>query len=87
MSPAILMRNHGVRRRRSSLPFAVGRSIYLELNARIELQAIGLGSQVTFLDPAETRQVMASGENNSYARPWEAWKRKRLEREITRGHP
>jgi HCOMODA/2-hydroxy-3-carboxy-muconic semialdehyde decarboxylase len=78
MGPAILMRGHGVAVVGPSLPFAVGRSIYLELNARIELQAIRLGGSVTFLDPAEAQQVMASGENNGYARPWEAWKRKAL---------
>jgi len=73
--PAVLMRGHGVTVVGPALPFAVGRSIYLELNARVQLQAMGLGGPVTYLDPAEAQKVMDSGENRSYERPWELWKR------------
>ena len=73
--PAVLMRGHGVTVVGPALPFAVGRSIYLELNARVQLQALGLGGPVTYLDPAEAQKVMDSGENRSYERPWELWKR------------
>ena len=73
--PAVLMRGHGVTVVGPSLPFAVGRSIYLELNARVQLQAMGLGGPVTYLDPAEAQKVLDSGENRSYERPWELWKR------------
>src|SRR6267143_376202 len=76
--PAVLMRGHGVTVVGRSLPFAVGRSIYLELNARVQLQAIALGGPVTYLDPAEAQKVMDAGENGSYERPWELWKRKAL---------
>jgi ribulose-5-phosphate 4-epimerase/fuculose-1-phosphate aldolase len=74
--PAVLMRGHGVTVVGSSLPFAVGRSVYLELNARIQLQAIALGGPVTYLDPAEAQKMMDAGENRGYERPWELWKRK-----------
>ena len=74
--PAVLMRGHGVTVVGPALPFAVGRSIYLEANARIQLQAMALGGPVSYLDPAEAQQVMASGENRSYERAWELWKRK-----------
>jgi ribulose-5-phosphate 4-epimerase/fuculose-1-phosphate aldolase len=74
--PAVLMRGHGVAIVGPSLPFAVGRSIYLELNARIQLQAMALGGGVTYLDPEEARKVIESGENRSYDRAWELWKRK-----------
>ena len=73
--PAVLMRGHGVTVVGPALPFAVGRSIYLELNARVQLQAMGLGGPVIYLDPAEAQKVMDSGENRSYERPWELWKR------------
>ncbi len=75
---AVLMRGHGVAVVGPALPFAVGRSIYLELNARIQAQAIGLGGPVTYLDPAEAQQVLASGENRGYDRPWELWKQRAL---------
>ena len=76
--PAILMRGHGVAVVGASLPFAVGRSVYLELNARIQTQAMGLGGAITYLDPEEARKVMESGENRGYERPWELWKRRSM---------
>ena len=73
--PAVLMRGHGVTVVGPSLPFVVGRSVYLEVNARVQLQAMALGGPVTYLDPAEAQKVLDSGENRSYERPWELWKR------------
>ena len=78
---AVLMRGHGVAVVGPSLPFAVGRSIYLDLNARIEAQALGLGGPVAYLDPAEAQQVLQSGENRGYDRPWELWKQRALGRQ------
>lgn len=77
--PAVLMRGHGVAVVGPSIPFAVGRSIYLALNAAVQLQAIGLGGSVMYLDPEESRRVLESGENRSYERPWELWRRQALE--------
>jgi HCOMODA/2-hydroxy-3-carboxy-muconic semialdehyde decarboxylase len=74
--PAVLMRGHGVAVVGPALPFAVGRSIYLELNARIQMQAMALGGSVTYLDPEEAREIEKSGENRAYERAWELWKRK-----------
>ena len=71
---AVLMRGHGVAVVGSTIPIAVGRSIYLDLNARIEEQAIGLGGNITYLDPQEAQKMMDSGENRAYERPWELWK-------------
>jgi len=76
--PAVLMRGHGVAVVGPSIPFAVGRSIYLEANAAIQLQAIGLGGTVAYLDPEEARLVLQDGENRSYDRPWELWRRQAL---------
>ena len=74
--PAVLMRGHGVVVVGTSLPIAVGRSIYLEINAKLQTQAIALGGTITYLDPQEARSVMAAGENGGYLRAWEMWKRK-----------
>jgi HCOMODA/2-hydroxy-3-carboxy-muconic semialdehyde decarboxylase len=74
--PAVLMRGHGVVVVGASLPIVVGRSIYLELNAKLQTQAIALGGTIAYLDPEEARSVMAGGENGGYQRAWDLWKRK-----------
>jgi len=63
-----------------SIPFSVGRSIYLESNARVQAQAMGLGGEVTYLSPDEAQAVLDAGENRRYERPWEMWKRQALGR-------
>ena len=75
---AVLMRGHGVTVVGASLPIAVGRSIYLDRNAALQAQAIALGGTITYLDPEEARQVIASGENGGYSRAWELWKSKAM---------
>ena len=75
---AVLMRGHGVAVTGGSIPFAVARSIYLEINASIQLQAIGLGGSISYLDPEEARRVLEAGENRGYDRPWELWRRDAL---------
>jgi HCOMODA/2-hydroxy-3-carboxy-muconic semialdehyde decarboxylase len=75
---AVLMRGHGVAIVGSTIPIAVGRSIYLDLNARIQQQAIALGGNITYLDPQEAQKMMDAGENRAYERPWELWKSKAM---------
>jgi len=72
----VLMRGHGVVVVGTSIPIAVGRSIYLDINAQIQTQSMALGGKVTYLDPQEARKVMEAGENRSYERAWELWKAK-----------
>jgi ribulose-5-phosphate 4-epimerase/fuculose-1-phosphate aldolase len=72
-----LMRGHGAVVVAASLPLAVFRSIYTEMNARLQAQAMTLGSRVTYLDPDEARQAEATVAG-SVGRPWELWKRKVL---------
>src|SRR5262245_17880260 len=73
----VLMRGHGVAVVGSTIPYAVGRSIYLDLNARVQAQAMSLGGgNVTYLDPQEAQKMMDAGENRGYERPWELWKAK-----------
>jgi ribulose-5-phosphate 4-epimerase/fuculose-1-phosphate aldolase len=75
----VLMRGHGVAVVGPTITIAVGRSIYLDLGARLAAQAIGLGGSVTYLDPEEARKVMDNGENTGYERAWELWKRKAIQ--------
>ena len=74
----VLMRGHGVAVVGPSIQHAVGRSIYLDVNARIQLQSMALGGNVTYLDPQEAQKMMDGGENGGYERPWELWKSKAL---------
>jgi HCOMODA/2-hydroxy-3-carboxy-muconic semialdehyde decarboxylase len=70
---AALMRGHGAVVAGRSLPQVVARSVYMELNARIQLDALRLGGAVRYLDPDEARLTVAM--HGDYPRAWEAWKR------------
>ena len=75
--PAVLMRGHGAVVVADSIPNVVGRSIYMDLDARIQLQAIQLvgprSGPITALTPEEAQKYAAS---DNYARAWELWKKK-----------
>ena len=73
--PAVLLRGHGAAVVGTSLPMAVGRSVYLERSARIQMDAIALGGEVTYLDPEAAR----AWADNAYPRAWELWKRRSLQ--------
>jgi ribulose-5-phosphate 4-epimerase/fuculose-1-phosphate aldolase len=75
--PAVLMRGHGAVVVGASIPESVGRSIYLQMNARLQAQAIALGGEITYLDPEEVRKIGGLG---GYDRAWELWKRKAVGR-------
>ena len=67
---AVLMRGHGAAVVASSLHLVVGKSYYLNVNARLQLQAMQLGGgKVEYLDPAEAKQAA-----QSYERSWDFWK-------------
>ena len=76
--PAALMRGHGAVVVGRTIPAVVGRSIYLDVNARLQAEAIALGGRVTYLDPEEARRWDAA--NGTYDRAWELWKRKAIPR-------
>jgi ribulose-5-phosphate 4-epimerase/fuculose-1-phosphate aldolase len=72
--PAVLMRGHGSTVVGESIPRAVGRSIYLDINARMQQQAIALAGtdrSIVFMDEAE---VAANVSWQSYERAWELWR-------------
>jgi ribulose-5-phosphate 4-epimerase/fuculose-1-phosphate aldolase len=73
-----LMRGHGDVVVASSLPMAVFRAVYTETNARLELQAIGIGGPITFLNKDEGTKAMAVIEQ-IHTRAWELWKRDALQ--------
>jgi HCOMODA/2-hydroxy-3-carboxy-muconic semialdehyde decarboxylase len=69
--PAVLMRGHGAVVVGRSVEEAVARSVYLELNARIQAQAMALGERITYLSEGEVKQRSGA---NEYTRAWELWK-------------
>jgi HCOMODA/2-hydroxy-3-carboxy-muconic semialdehyde decarboxylase len=73
--PAALMRGHGATVVGENLPRAVGRSIYLEISARLQMQALLLSRDITYLDEAEVR---ASNPVQNYKRAWPMWREKAL---------
>jgi HCOMODA/2-hydroxy-3-carboxy-muconic semialdehyde decarboxylase len=77
--PAALMRGHGASVVGPNVIVAVGRSIYLEMNARLQSEVMEFGDKVKYLSPEEVKFMM-SGELTRYDRPWEMWKQKAMER-------
>jgi ribulose-5-phosphate 4-epimerase/fuculose-1-phosphate aldolase len=77
--PAALMRGHGAVVVAGSLPEVVFRSVYTEVNARLQAQAMALGGPVNYLDTEEAKKAQASIAG-TIPRPWELWKRKALAR-------
>ena len=73
----VLMRGHGAVVVGTSLPHAVFRSIYTEVNARLQAQALGLSKKVVYLAPEEARLAEATMES-TIPRAWELWKRKAM---------
>jgi len=72
--PAVLMRGHGSTVVAENLQRAVGRTIYLDVNARMQLDAAQLaGGQrnIVFMDDAE---VAANVSWQNYERAWDLWK-------------
>ena len=75
---AALMRGHGSVAVGISLPQVVYRAIYLEVNARLQSNAMKLGS-INFLTSEEAK-LAAAGNDMHVLRPWMLWKHE-IERE------
>ena len=72
------MRGHGSVTVGEDLARAVGRAIYLEVNAKLQMQALTLAGprgKITYLDNAE---VKASAPVQNYGRAWNLWRRRGL---------
>ena len=74
----VLMRGHGSTVVANSIPLAVYRAVYAELNARYQLQAGQLGD-ITFLTEAEGKACVNRVEGQ-VQRPWDLWKAEALKR-------
>ena len=77
-APAALMRGHGAVVVGQNIARAVGRSVYLEMSAQMQLQAMALAGpngNITFLDHGE---VQASAPVQDYYRAWPMWREKAL---------
>ncbi len=70
----VLMRGHGVTVTGPSLREAVYRGVYVDVNARLQLQAIGLGA-VNYLTEQEGRAAAAANASQ-IGRAWDLWKMK-----------
>src|SRR5579871_601705 len=71
--PVVLMRGHGDVTVGPDVKIAVFRAYYTDVNARLESQAIALGSEVTYLSPEEG----AKADTVNFAvidRIWNLWK-------------
>ena len=71
--PAALMRGHGAVVVAPSLHVVAGRAYYMNMNAKLQLQAIQLGGSVTYLDPEEAKKT---GAQDGFERAWDLWKHK-----------
>jgi HCOMODA/2-hydroxy-3-carboxy-muconic semialdehyde decarboxylase len=79
-----LMRGHGYVAVGPDIPEAVSRSIFLDVNARVQLQAIALGGTVTYLSAADVApgagQTAQPAQTTQYPRSWAFWKERAMGR-------
>lgn len=74
-NPVALMRGHGCVVAGTSLREVVFNSVYLELNAQLQMQASSLG-EITFLSEGEIQAVLSTRRSFTYERAWEYWCRR-----------
>jgi ribulose-5-phosphate 4-epimerase/fuculose-1-phosphate aldolase len=74
---AVLMRGHGDTVVGGSVKLAVFHAVYTELNARLEMDALRLGGEITFINETEANNI---GKQNDLLvdRPWEIWQAQAL---------
>jgi ribulose-5-phosphate 4-epimerase/fuculose-1-phosphate aldolase len=77
----VLMRGHGATILGTTIRQAVFISIYLELNAKLQMQAMAMG-EIKFLSAGEVDKIMARTGPYSINRAWENWCR-RADRPVT----
>src|SRR5439155_26018836 len=73
--PVILMRGHGAVVAGASLREVVFNSIYLQVNADLQMKAAALG-EITFLTEGEVAAVLRTRGSFTYERAWEFWCRR-----------
>lgn len=78
--PAVLMRGHGSTCVGENLQRAVGRSVYLELNARMQFQALMLAGPRGRINFMDAKEVAANVSWQNYDRSWNLWRTRALAR-------
>jgi HCOMODA/2-hydroxy-3-carboxy-muconic semialdehyde decarboxylase len=73
--PVALMRGHGAVVAGRSLREVVFNSVYLELNADLQMKAHTLGD-ITFLSDGEVAAILRTRDSFTYERAWERWCRR-----------
>jgi ribulose-5-phosphate 4-epimerase/fuculose-1-phosphate aldolase len=73
--PTILMRGHGATVAGSSIRHAVFVSIYLEVNAKLQMQAMAMGN-IKFLTAGEVDKIIERTGPYTLSRAWENWCRR-----------
>lgn len=73
----VLMRGHGMTVVGDSLPEVVFRSVYTEMNAKLQGLASQLEGPIEFLSDEEGRRSTVSN-RGTIERPWELWKKKAM---------
>lgn len=68
----VLMRGHGSTVVAETVPLAVYRAIYAEVNARLQCQAITMGGEITFLTEAEAHAA-SEANKGQISRAWDMW--------------
>ena len=81
--PTTLMRGHGATVVGRSVRHAVFVSVYLEVGAKLQMQAMALG-EIKFLSAGEIDQIVARLNDYTLNRAWENWAR-RAGREMQEG--
>jgi ribulose-5-phosphate 4-epimerase/fuculose-1-phosphate aldolase len=74
----VLMRGHGMTVVGESIPEAVFRAIYTEMNAKLQMNASRLDGPLTFLSDKEGAGATEAN-RSTLARPWELWKKKAMQ--------
>ena len=70
-----LMRGHGVVIVGPNIPEAVSRGIFLDINARVQIQATALGGTISGLGPQDIAPQAPTGAGG-YPRSWPFWKQR-----------
>jgi HCOMODA/2-hydroxy-3-carboxy-muconic semialdehyde decarboxylase len=65
----VLMRGHGNAIAGPDLKTTVFRSIYTEVNAKLQMQAVMLGGPINFLNQYEEKKAQ------NVDRPWDTWRK------------
>jgi ribulose-5-phosphate 4-epimerase/fuculose-1-phosphate aldolase len=74
----VMMRGHGMTVVGDSLPEAVFRSVYTEMNAKLQGLATQLEGPIEFLSDAEGKRATVTN-RGTIERPWELWKKKAMD--------